>query len=296
MAITRRTMIMGTAALAGTLPFRLHASTTVGNYTVDTLSDGNLILPAGFILGEHVNDAADILARYDLGTEQLTPDCNVTLLRDGENTVLIDVGSGMNFQPSAGRLVDSLDTLGVAPEDVTHVLFTHAHPDHLWGVLDDFDEPVFYNARHMIGRAERDYWLDPETVNTIGEERMAFAAGALRYLNAVEMDVFEDGDDVLSGLQAVGTPGHTPGHMAFAVNGSDPLVIVGDSIGNHHVAFEQPQWELGSDQDGELGAATRTALLDRLNADKAMLIGFHFPFPGIGHAEKSGDGYRFIPA
>jgi glyoxylase-like metal-dependent hydrolase (beta-lactamase superfamily II) len=299
MKLTRRAVMLSGAALAGTLPFRSFASVEMGNLKIDTLSDGNLVLPGSMILGDRAGDAGDILARYGLTPDQFTPDCNVTLLRDGTNTVLFDTGAGANFTPTAGRLLDSLDTLSVTPEEVTHVIFTHAHPDHLWGVLDDFDEPVFYNAKHMISRAERDFWLDPNTPNAIGEARMAFAAGAIRNLQTIEdyLETFEDGDEVVSGVSAFATNGHTPGHTSFEIRGgSDSLMIIGDAIGNHHIGFEAPAWASGSDQDQDIGIATRERLLDRLANEQMAMIGFHFPFPGVGRAEKSGDTYKFVAA
>ncbi|MFN4129970.1 MAG: MBL fold metallo-hydrolase, partial [Paracoccaceae bacterium] len=100
---------------------------------------------------------------------------------------------------------------------------------------------------------------------------------------------------ILPGIAARLTPGHTPGHMAFELRaGSESVMVVGDALGNHHVAFERPDWASGSDQDKDLAAKTRLALLDHITADQMRLIGFHLPGGGVGHAEKSGDGYRFI--
>ncbi|PWG16892.1 MBL fold metallo-hydrolase [Salibaculum griseiflavum] len=302
MQINRRTLLKsGTAALGATaLPGWAHAQMTLGNVQIDTLSDGNLVLPREFQFGDLPQDeVTEILARYGITGDEMTPDCNVTLMRDGTNTVLFDVGAGPNFMPSAGTLWEALDELGVYPEDVTHVVFTHAHPDHLWGLLDDFDDLVFPEAQYMIGRAERDYWLDPATPDTIGEARLAFAAGAIRYLGAIEdrLTTFEDGEEILPGIAARATFGHTPGHMAFELRGgSESVMVLGDCIGNAHVAFERPGWVSGSDQDQEMGAATRVALLDQLANDQMPFIGFHMPYPGIGRAEKSGDSYRFVAA
>lgn len=300
MRLTRRTLLAGGAAVIAGARAWANTTLTMGDVTVDTLSDGNLVLPFDFQFGElPETEVREILSRYGIEGDEITPPCNVTLMRDGTNTVLFDVGAGPNFMPSAGKLWEALDILGLYPEDVTHVVFTHAHPDHLWGVLDDFDEPTFYNAQHMIGRAERDYWLDPATVDTIGEERMAFAAGALRYLGAIEdgLQVFEDGEEILPGIAARATPGHTPGHMAFEVRGgSESVMVLGDSILNQHVAFERPEWHSGSDQDPDMAATTRTSLLDQLATEQAAFIGFHLPFPGIGRAEKADGHYRFVPA
>ena len=167
--LTRRHFLTASAATLA-LPFaprRLWAgaSATLGDMQIDTLSDGNLTLPGDFILGGMPQDEMQaIVTKYGLPTDQLTPPCNVTLLRDGINTVLFDVGAGPDFQPSAGKLMEAFDALGLTVDDVTHVLFTHAHPDHIWGLLDEFDEPMFPNADYMIGQTEFDYWMDPETV------------------------------------------------------------------------------------------------------------------------------------
>jgi glyoxylase-like metal-dependent hydrolase (beta-lactamase superfamily II) len=108
---------------------------------------------------------------------------------------------------------------------------------------------------------------------------------------------FEDGDEVLPGVSAVLTPGHTPGHMAFAVAGdSGAMMILGDAIGNHHVGFEAPGLPSGSDQDQGLAAQTRLTLLDRIVADDMTVVGYHLPGGGIGRAERMDGAYRFVQA
>ena len=299
MTLTRRHVMgaMGAGALFG-WPGAVRAATemTLGTARLTTLSDGHLTLPRDFMLGDlDPEKAAPILAEHGITGDMLEPPCNLTLYQDGTNTVLFDAGAGSQFMPSAGELRSALDAVGVAPDDISHVLFTHGHPDHLWGVLDDFDEPLFHGARHYMGTGELDYWRDPETVETIGAARQAFAVGAARRLDALGgiIETFDDGDEVVPGVQAVLTPGHTPGHMSFAVAGA---MILGDAIGNHHMAFEAPGLPSGADQDMDLGIETRLALFDRIIADDMALIGFHLPAGGIGRAERAGGAYRFVPA
>lgn len=300
MSVTRRRFCSSLLATAGlsTLPRHVIAEMSLGSARVRTVSDGYLTLPRDFIFGPMPEaELAEALKGFDLPDGPLTPDCNLTLYQDGTHTVLFDTGSGSDFMPTAGTLTESLAALDLAPEDITHVIFTHAHPDHIWGAIDDFDEPLFANATHLMGRQEWDYWWNPETVETIGVERAAFAVGAKRRLELIESVVerFDHGEEVLPGIAAFATPGHTPGHMSFEIrNGTQSAMVVGDAIGNHHIAFRRPAWLSGSDQDQQMAADTRGLLFDRLIHEQMALIGFHLPNGGMGHAERDGAAFRFV--
>jgi glyoxylase-like metal-dependent hydrolase (beta-lactamase superfamily II) len=300
----RRTFLKTGAALASSAALGIsgtgaRAEIMLDETRLDVVSDGALLLPGSFIFDTMPQDELlPLLAHLGQSAETLTPPCNVTLLRRGDRTVLFDIGSGPGFSPNSGILLSSLEALGVAPDDVTDIVFTHAHPDHLWGLLDDFDDPLFAQAQYMIGKTEWDYWMDPETVDTIGDARASFAVGAKRRLELIEDQIafFTDGEEIMQGVAARATVGHTPGHMAFEVrNGSETVMILGDSIGNDHVAFARPQWRSGSDQDPDQAATTRTALLDQLAFEKTRIIGFHLGGDGTGYVEKGADGYTFVP-
>jgi glyoxylase-like metal-dependent hydrolase (beta-lactamase superfamily II) len=304
MQITRRRLLAtGTAALAtSALPLRGWTETrlSLGDTEIVTLSDGNLTLPAEFIFGTMpMDELSAILARYGMDpTAPLTPPCNITLLRQGDVLALFDAGSGTGFQSSVGLLPEALAAAGIEPSDITHVIFTHGHPDHLWGALDDFDEPLFANATHMMGQIEFDYWMDDATVDSIGAERASFAVGAKRRLEVLEADMvlFADGDEVLPGVTALASPGHTPGHMCFTLGqGIDGVMILGDAIGNGHIAFARPDWLSNSDQDPAQGAQTRVALFERVTATGMAVVGFHLPEGGMGRVEAAPEGYAFAP-
>lgn len=306
MNITRRSLLAtsGAALVSTTLPRRGWTETRLqlaGGVEILTLSDGNLTLPADFIFGPMPKDElATILARFDMDpSAPLTPPCNITLLRHGDTLALFDAGSGTGFQSSVGALPDALAAAGIDPLDITHVIFTHGHPDHLWGALDDFDEALFANATHMMGQIEFDYWMDDATVASIGEERASFAVGAKRRLEilADDMVLFADGEAVLPGVTAQLTPGHTPGHMAFVIGqGADAVMVLGDAIGNGHIAFARPEWTSGSDQDPEMAAATRATLFAQITAEDMAVIGFHLPGGGIGRVTQADGGFHFQPA
>jgi len=303
MPFTRRKFMATSASLTATaalglLPRRAHAQIALGDIRLDVVSDGELTLPASFSFeGLEPAPLAPIREKFGLTGEIISPPCNVTLMRSGDRTILFDVGSGSDFAPNAGELLTSLEALGVTPDDVTDVVFTHGHPDHLWGLLDDFDDPMFTNATFMMGKAEWEYWMGPNTVDTINSARTAFAVGAQRRLALIEDNInfFNDGEEIIPGVAARATFGHTPGHMSFEVrSGTNAAMILGDCIGNHHVAFEQPSWISGSDQDGNLGVKTRVALLDQLAAEKTRIIGFHLPEGGVGYVDKTASGYAFV--
>lgn len=302
MSLTRRKFLGNTACASiaahlGSIQ-SAHASLKIGGAQIDVVSDGSLTLPGSFIFEPMPKDMLKpILEKHVQSADQVTPPCNVTLMRSGDRTVLFDVGSGPDFAPNSGILLESLETLGVAPEDVTDIVFTHAHPDHLWGLLDDFDDPLFPEANYMIGKTEWDYWIDPNTVDAIGEARASFAVGAQRRLAMIEDNVtfIKDGEEIMPGVAARQSYGHTPGHMAFEVaSGSQSVMIIGDAIGNHHVAFERPDWASGSDQDQDTAAKTRLNLLDQLAASKMQVIGYHLKGNGLGRVEKTGSTYRFV--
>lgn len=287
--------IMGAA---GSLPWKAHASIQIGEAKLTSVSDGNLVLPDTMLFSPMPQEElAPIRATFGIEGPQITSPCNTSLLQTPDRTVLFDVGSGQEFMPTAGVLLEELDALGVSPEDVTDVVFTHGHPDHLWGLLDDFGDPVFTEAKFYMGQQEFDYWLNPSTIDTIAESRKTFAVGAQRRLELIaeQIIMFKDGDEILPGIAARATFGHTPGHMSFEVrSGSDATMILGDSIGNHHVAFLRPDWFSGTDQDGPIAAQTRIGLLDQLAHEKTRILGFHLPNGGVGRVERKDDAYIFV--
>lgn len=288
------------AGLAAPLAPSLVRAVPLGSATLTTVSDGTLVLPGSFVFAPVAEaEVENVVNKFGIDRERLTPECNLALFRDGTNTVLFDVGSGPDFMPSAGKIAEGLDAAGIAPEDITHVVFTHAHPDHIWGLLDAFDEPLFPDAAYMMGRDEWNYWWNPATVDEIGAERQAFAVGAKRRMEAIEgmVELFDDGDELLPGIAAVASYGHTPGHMSFEVrSGANKALIAGDAIGNHHIAFAYPEAETGADQDAAMAVEARRMLFDRLVSEQMTLVGFHLPEGGIGRAERVADGgFRFVP-
>lgn len=305
MKLSRRLVLTGTAALVAgaALPFGARrawavTSLTTGDLRIDSLSDGHLELPpetAFAAIPEAERPALLANLGIDAAASVHSP-LNVTLLRQGDRVVLFDVGSGPDFTPTAGLLAEALSAVGLAPPDVTDVVFTHGHPDHLWGLLDEFDEPLFPNAALRMGQVEFDYWTDPATADSIGEQWQTFAAGAMRRLSLVadQVERFADGDEVLAGVRAVMTPGHTPGHMSFAVGTPENGIFVTGDFVTSPIGFVRPDLGTGTDSDPAQAAATRAAMLARLADEGWTILGYHMPGGGIGRVEREGDTFRFV--
>lgn len=262
------------------------------------LSDGHLQLPQSSLYPEPIDQIAmdQLLASNGIIPGMQKPDCNITLWQHNDTKVLFDVGSGPQFMPSAGELINSLSDAEVDPADITDVVFTHAHPDHLWGLLDDFDDLLFANAQYHMHQREWNYWLADDTFEKTPDTRQSFVVGAQNRLPIIQDNIrlFQWGDELLPGVEAVDTHGHTPGHTSFALHvGNDNLMIVGDALMHAVISIQQPSWVSGSDQNPEQGVATRVKLLDRLASDQTRIVGFHLPQPGLGRVERSGKHYRF---
>jgi len=239
-------------------------------------------------------EIARLLTEDGFDPALVAPPLNVTLFEAGDRVILFDAGSGPGFQPTAGRLLAALDAAGIAPDAVTDILFTHGHPDHLWGVLDDFDELAFPEAAYHVPRPEWEFWRDDRALSAVGEARQFFVPGARNRFAAIEdrVTLIDWGAEVLPGIEAVATPGHTPGHTAYAIHGGgEGVMVVGDAIGHPVLSLRRPHWHVEMDQDGALGAQTRLALLDRLAAERMPIIAYHLPAPGAAVIERSGDAY-----
>ena len=207
MLIDRREILK--TSFVGALSFAIPSFTLsqidLGSATISTISDGTITLPSSLSFGSMPSDELEVILRdFNLSKGTLTRECNITLYDNGAKKVLFDAGAGADFLSGTGNLLQSLETIGLSADDITDVIFTHAHPDHIWGVLDDFDDLTFQNAEYHVGKTEWEYWYDPETVNRVREDRISIAVGAKRRLEALEGNIhlFDNNDEIIDGVKA----------------------------------------------------------------------------------------------
>jgi len=270
-----------------------------GAFDVTMVSDGHLVLPVSFLAPSAPEaERADLLKAAGQTAEQYESPTNITLIRSGADLILVDMGSGDRFMPSAGKLWDNLESTGIDRATVTKVVFTHGHPDHLWGTVDEFDDLTLPNAAFYVAGAEWDFWQGHNATRGLPTERAGFVTGARRNYAAIKQRVtmFKPGDDIVTGLRVVATPGHTQGHVSLELAGGDGLIIGADALTHPLISFRHPEWQPTADHVPDVAVATRVMLLDRLASDRSKLIGFHLPYPGIGMVERKDGAYRWVAA
>jgi glyoxylase-like metal-dependent hydrolase (beta-lactamase superfamily II) len=272
--------------------------TKIGEAEVTVISDGTFTLPQSLLLPGVDQAALDTLLKAHGASADFTVQTNVCVVRLGSTVALIDTGAGPDFMPTLGRFADRLGEAGIASDSITHVIFTHAHADHFWGVLDPFgDTSLWPKAKHVMALAERDFWLAPDAADKVPEFQKSMSVGIVRRLKALGdvITTAKPGDEIAPGLAFVATPGHTPGHVSVAIrSGTSECLVLGDALTHAAISFGAPSWRWGSDIDGEQAAATRARVLEDAARRKLAVIGYHLPWPGLGRVETSGSAYRFV--
>ena len=300
LTLTRRTALIGGTVLplaATSLPkaaladghaaqsSAIHNSFSRGAFQVSTLLAGSRTVDEGIqtIFGRNVSEDefAEVSAQNFIPTDKAQFYFTPTVVNTGSEVVLFDAGL------SAQGTLAALNAAGVEAGDITVVVITHMHGDHIGGLTDDTGNATYPNARYVTGQVEYDHWAGAENERFDGKVRPF----------AENMTFLDDGDDVVSGVTAVSAFGHTPGHMAYMVeDGGEQVLLMADTA-NHYVwSLGYPDWEVRFDMDKAAAAATRKKILGMVAADRIPLIGYHMPFPGMGFVETRGEGgFRYVP-
>ena len=268
----------------------------VGGADVTALYDGIWEKPhdPAFVANASVDDVKGAMTKAGLPADFVSIPFTVVVVRNGGKTVLCDSGTGGQVQPTAGKMMANMRAAGIDPATIDTILISHCHPDHIFGLMEkDTNKPVFPNAEIVISDVEYKFWTDPAVIDRLPEARKGLA----RRIQAVfptwkNIRQASGEPEVAPGIRFVSAPGHTPGHRAFHLaSGANELMISNDTAYVPALVVANPGWHGQYDQDAATAEASRRKLLDRVIADKVMICGYHFPFPGAGTVAKDGAGY-----
>jgi glyoxylase-like metal-dependent hydrolase (beta-lactamase superfamily II) len=298
--LSRRQVLLTAAAvpLAASLPFRPAVAQEtmqgagfapwnrfkLGAFEVTTLLAGSRASDAPqetFGLNATPEEFAALSAENFIPADRTQGFFTPVLVNTGAELVLFDTGL------AAEGTLAAMGAAGVTPDQVTTVVLTHMHPDHIGGLMGAEGAPVFANARYVTGSAEHNHWsMNPS------EQFTAMVAP----LND-RFTFLDDGGSPVSGITAMLAAGHTPGHMVYQVESDGQRLMITADTANHYVwSLARPDWEVRFDADKPAAAATRRAVFGQIAADRIPFIGYHMPFPGVGYVEAQGDGFRYVPA
>jgi len=322
MELTRRHALTGTAAVAAA---PLLASTSVraaapvadkqapsfyrykvGDIEVTVVSDGRYTFPLEdtFILNAKKEEVSAALEKAFLPRDTMTIYFAPLVINTGGKLLVLDTGLGpvskVNSKGANGQFMDNMIAAGFDPKAVDTVVISHFHTDHVNGLLAADGTPAFPNAEVLVPATEWKFWMDDGEMSRAPAGRMqglfksnraVFEAGLKKKVTPYEWD-----KEVAPGLLAVESVGHTPGHTSYVLSsGSGKVFVQSDVTNNPNPFATHPGWHAYFDQDADVAEKTRRRIYDMVVAEKLQVQAFHYPFPGLAHLEKDGDGYRVIP-
>jgi glyoxylase-like metal-dependent hydrolase (beta-lactamase superfamily II) len=270
---------------------------TIGQATAFALRDGGLELPNDnqvFGVGHTPAEVAAVLGAAGQPTDKLALSIAPLLVKTEDHVLLFDTGAGANFGSGAGRLLASLREAGIDPASVTDVFISHAHGDHVGGLVNAEGALNYPNATIHISQPEWAYLsgLDADTAKSVGVAHQDVLVAAMR----TKVDAFAPGAEIVPRtVKAIAIEGHTPGHSGYLItSGAGSLLYVGDSMHHFVISVQKPDWTNNFDGDHGVAAMSRATLIAQLARSRQRVYAVHFPFPGIGTIEQKGEGFVWV--
>jgi glyoxylase-like metal-dependent hydrolase (beta-lactamase superfamily II) len=270
----------------------------IGSYRAVALKDGGLDVPVdgkSFIVGQPNEQVGAVLKAGGAPADHFEFSIQPLLVHAGVHVLLFDTGAGGFFGDIAGKLPESMIAAGEKPASVTDIFISHAHGDHIGGLVTSTGALAFPNATIHISAPEWKWLsgLSEDEAKNFGIHQVAALVSAIK----PKVVPFEPGTDLLHGIvKAVELNGHTPGHSGYRIgSGTDSVLVFGDAMHSYVVSVRKPSWQVAFDGDKQLGATTRVALVKSSAASGQRLYSEHFPFPGIGRIVKGKDGASWQP-
>jgi len=270
----------------------------IGSYSAVALKDGALEMPVdgkSFVLGQPNEAVGAVLKAGGAPADHFEFSIQPLLVHAGVRVLLFDTGAGAFFGNIAGKLPESMMAAGETPASVTDIFISHAHGDHVGGLVTVTGALAFPNATIHISAPEWKFLsgLKEDEAPKYGIQQVTALVTAIR----PKVVAFEPGADLLPGIvKAVELKGHTPGHSGYRIgSGTDSVLVFGDAMHSYLVSVRKPSWQVAFDGDKELSASTRVALVNSSAARGQRLYSEHFPFPGLGKIVKGKAGVSWQP-
>jgi glyoxylase-like metal-dependent hydrolase (beta-lactamase superfamily II) len=315
MSITRRTALAAAAAVAASPVIPAAAQTAVpkagrqapgfyrfnvGDFEITTLNDGqgSFEVNAGRFPNANPDDVLKLMDSQFIPARPGVSPFNIVVVNTGSRLVLIDSGFANNGAPTTGRMAENMAAAGINPAQISTVLVSHFHPDHINGIRNREGALVYPNAEIICHGREISHYMDDARMNAAPEAARAAFTVARRVFSPVLKDVkqAEWGKEWSPGITAVQSEGHTPGHTSFVISsGNRTLLVMGDAVNDPRIFGRNPDWHFGFDMDRQGAVATRRRLLDMASADKMQVSFYHASFPATGHVTKNGNAYDWFP-
>jgi glyoxylase-like metal-dependent hydrolase (beta-lactamase superfamily II) len=271
----------------------------LGDFEITALSDGTVNLPVRDLLTNISPKAIERALASSYLKNPLETSVNGYLINTGEKLILVDTGAAGLFGPTLGNLVANLKASGYQPEQVDEIYITHMHADHVGGLMAG-DKLAFPNAIVRADKHDADFWLSQANLDGAPADKKGFFQGAMAsinpYVKADKFKSFDGNTDLATGVKAIASHGHTPGHAIYAIESKgQKMVLWGDLMHVAAVQFDNPGVTIKFDTDSKAAALQRKKAYAEA-AKQGYLVGSaHISFPGIGHLRADGRRYTWIP-
>ena len=271
----------------------------VGDIEVTAINEGFVNRPLeGFVRNAELADVKKAMGEAFLPDTALPIPFTTSVVRAGGKTVLIDTGFGDSGPPTSGRWMANFRAAGFDPAKVDAIIFSHFHADHISGLRLKDGSVQFPNAEIMVPEAEWAYWMNESNASSAPDAAKPNFPNIKRVFAPIADKVarYAPGKELVPGITAIATPGHTPGHVSHLLSsGSKSMMLMAD-VANHPALFvRNPAWSAIFDHIPDMARETRIKALDMAATERTLVAFYHAPFPGAGYIAKDGATYRFIP-